>query len=340
MILSELKKILSGFGMNRKKINTVGIVGFGNISIRHCKNLKILFPHVKVLGVSSSGKNTKKPENIDTVLTTIEELINLKPDFVIVASPSSFHHEHCLRLVESKVPVLVEKPIFSSLKNIKSFPTIKSSLFVAYCLRFLPSAKVVQELIAEKRLGTLLNIDINVGQYLPDWRPTRDYKHSVSARKELGGGVLLELSHEIDMISWIFKDVKLLWSCLRNTGELEINVEEVADLIFDVDGAICNMHLDFLQKKPKRLYVFSGTKGSLEWNIITKEVIFYSGEKKEIIYCERDYDANKMYLDMLNEFSSSLDGNLNNRLCSFEEAIKTVSLVEEAKQKNINLNLE
>lgn len=326
--------------MNKKEVKTVGVVGFGNISIRHCRNLKELFPLAQVVGVSSSGRNPSKPKNIDVIVTNLSELISFKPDFVIVASPSSFHHNHCLDLVKNKIPVLVEKPIFSNLKDIKSFPDIESPFAVAYCLRFLPSAKVIKDFLGEARLGTLLNIDINVGQYLPDWRPTKDYRNSVSATKKLGGGVLLELSHEIDMISWIFKDISLMWSCLRKTDELETDVEQIADLIFNVDGAICKMHLDFLQKNPKRLYTFIGTLGTLEWDVIKKEVIFYKEKSKEIIYFEPDFDANNMYVDMLKEFSSNLNDSINSELCSFEEGVKVVSLVEEAKEKNINKKME
>ena len=105
------------------------------------------------------------------------------------------------------------------------FSKTTSKIGVAYNLRYLPSAKKVKHIISERVLGRLTNVHIECGQYLPDWRPGTDYRLGVSAQKKLGGGALLELSHELDYLLWIFGSIRSVVAKLETTGTLDIDVD-------------------------------------------------------------------------------------------------------------------
>jgi predicted dehydrogenase len=205
---------------------------------------------------------------------------------------------------------------------------------VGYCLRFLPSARVVKAFLDGGRLGILYNVECNVGQYLPDWRKDKDYKESVSAKKSLGGGALLELSHELDYLHWMLGDLTLQHSWLRVTKELGLDVEEIVDLILTSESGIyINVHLDFIQKSTQRKCEFIGQNGRLDWDLMENTIKFYSSQGVEVVYTATEYDKNKMYIDMLSAFENIEQLGFG-ELATVVASTKVIKLIEEAKHSN------
>ncbi|OUR92462.1 hypothetical protein A9Q81_16650 [Gammaproteobacteria bacterium 42_54_T18] len=313
------------------------VIGFGSISKRHCSNLKLLYPDIKVYGMSSSGRlPIPLPDNTDEILTSIEDIIALNPNFVIVASPASHHKEHATRIINSGIPVLLEKPLAANLADAKSLVNCakqsRTAVAVGYCLRYLSSSIKMKQLIDEHVLGKIYNININIGQFLPDWRPDKDYKDSVSANKSLGGGVLRELSHDIDYAQWLFGPLNFEFSILRTSQELELNVEDLADISLTTNSnAVCYIHMDFLQKYASRNCTIIGEKGRLDWDLIKNTIQFYGTANAEVLFDESDWDKNNMYLDMLIDFIKKIKL-LDNRSIQVEEAYNVISLIEDIEQ--------
>jgi len=139
---------------------------------------------------------------------------------------------------------------------------------VAYVMRFLPTMGRIKEIINTKMYGEVITVTISAGQFLPDWRPELDYRNAVSSQKELGGGALLELSHEIDYMNYLFGMPMSVNSIVRNTQRLEIDVEDRVDCIMEYgSGHSIFIHLDFLQKVPTRFCEISFEKAHLRWEI-------------------------------------------------------------------------
>ena len=144
------------------------------------------------------------------------------------------------------------------------------------------------------------NVSVCAGQFLPDWRSLKNFKNSVSAKKNLGGGVLLELSHEIDYIQWLLGPVKVHYAKLRSSSELNLEVEEIADAVLVSNtGTICNMHLDFLQKKVTRTCSFIGEKGKLDWDLLTNTITLYTKYETVCLFDKPNWDSNDMYICLL-----------------------------------------
>ena len=307
-------------------MSVYGVIGLGSIGKRHLANLRHLHPNGDIYAVSASGENKKIPPNI-TGVVSIEKLISSSPKYVIVASPATFHVSAAKKLLAHKIPVLIEKPLAHnstvglSLQNFCHGRKI-DTVAVGYCLRFMKSSLIVREFLCSNSLGKIYNVSSIVGQYLPNWRPSKDFKQSVSAQKKLGGGALLELSHELDYLQWFLGDLTLEHSSLRNSSELDLDVEDMVDLTLSTAaGTHINVHLDFVQKATQRKCQFIGEKGRLDWDLLENSVVFCDSEEKVILYSDPDYDKNNMYIDMLQEFERGLSER-DERLASIGPQLK------------------
>lgn len=320
-----------------KEEDLYAVIGLGNISFRHRKNLKSLFPSAKIACLSSSNRLIEhQPEYSDILVQSLDELISLKPNFVIVASPATFHAQHSIPFIEKNIPVLIEKPIAACIKDAEliaaSAIKFNTPVAIGYCLRYKPFFEKVKYYLDSELIGGINDINIVCGSYLPLWRPNIDYRDSVSASTSLGGGVLLELSHEIDYANFFIKDLSLQSATIKNSGKLDVDVEDFVDLIFNLpEGGICKIHLDFIQQTSTRKASFSGNKGKIFWDLENNSLSISASntkEKKEI----NSWDSNKMYIDMLIDFSSNYINRKHSKLCKVSEAIDVLQIVEKARQ--------
>ena len=318
-------------------MNKYAVIGLGNISSRHRKNLKHLYPDAAIYAMSASGRVPKGPiENADLLVATIDDLIQYKPKMVIVASPATFHAAHVIPLIKAGIPVLIEKPLSSnnidSKAILEAVDKYKTPVAVGYCLRYLSSSQYLKSIFGKKIIGDIYNAFIEIGQYLPDWRPSKNYRDSVSANANLGGGALLELSHEFDYIEWLLGSIEPLCAVLRSSKELSLDVEDSADILaVNENDTVISVHLDFLQKKAQRKCRFLGSKGSIEWDLIKNQITYITKESEQILFDGSMWERNKMYLSMLIDFELLIDGKPNHCI-NVHEAQQTVTLIERIKE--------
>lgn len=314
----------------------VAVIGMGNIAVRHRRNLKALFPDAILYAMSASGRVPEEHlENVDIIVSNVEELISNDIQLVVVASPASHHLRHAIALIKSGVPILIEKPITSFLTDAfkikEAEEHFNTPVSVGYCLRYLPSAQKMKAYIDECILGDLYNVTVEIGQYLPDWRPSKDYRNSVSASVELGGGALLELSHELDYVQWMLGTLSVKHAILRSSSELGLDVEDSVDILATAKkNIVVNIHLDFLQKTAFRQCRFVGSKGVIIWDLIRNQIQMTSKEGAVLLYQDTDWDKNQMYLEMIIDFVRMIQG-LGNQSIRVSESIGTLTLIEEIK---------
>lgn len=324
-------------------MNKLAVIGLGNISNRHRKNLKSLYPNSTILSMSASGRALDNlPADTDFVVSSIEKVVDFDPDIVIVASPATLHKEHSIPLINAGIPVLIEKPIAASLMDsneiIDALRVHKTPMAIGYCLRYLNSSQEIKKVLDSHLIGEIYNVFVEVGQYLPDWRANKNYKDTVSASVNLGGGALLELSHEIDYIQWLVGNLNPQSSILRSSETLGLEVEDSADILsVNSKGAVIYMHLDFLQRKPRRKCRFIGSSGSLEWDLIENTIILNSSNGREVIFSDPDWDKNKMYLNMILDFENLILDKPNQCITPLEAA-NTISFISKVKDLNKNRN--
>lgn len=315
------------------------VIGSGSIAKRHIANLKQLFASAWVACVSASGRTLRVEDVGDDVLcfASIQEALAMKPDFAIIASPAPWHIEHALLLLEQGVPVLIEKPVADSLERLGGLHPLlierASIIDVAYNLRYMGSAQAFKALLDEGKVGAVRSVSIDVGQYLPDWRPASDYRKNVSARRALGGGVLLELSHELDYLGWLFGRFQSVYCVARNSGALDVDVEDTVDaLLVRNDGLVANLHMDFLQRAPVRTCKVVGQAGTLVWDILNNRISLHTGrDQQSVLFDDPAYDRNIMYINQLRHFAKVATGAARPAV-GIDDALETLHLIEAMKR--------
>ena len=326
-------------------VERVLIVGLGSIGRRHIRIIQELYSNIEIVVLRHKQCEDMDILGIHNCVTTIDDALSLKPDAAIIANPATKHLEVAELLAEDNVHLLIEKPIAESSTGVQKLIEVcrkkKVVLMVAYNLRFLPSLIEFREQLKQKKTGKVLSVRAEVGQYLPDWRPDMDYRKSVSAQKSLGGGVLLELSHEIDYLSWLFGSIKWVKSYVSKRSDLEIDVEDTANVILGFEQSsnsqlIGTLNMDFVRHDYTRQCTVIGEKGTLRWDGMVGDIQYFpkGGKKWEVLFSsspDRDYT----YAEEIKHFFSSikLEGS---PLISGEECLKTVLKIEAINKSSNN----
>jgi len=279
-------------------IERVLIVGQGSIGQRHLRILRENLPQADIR-VLRHRPGSGVSELANGVYHDLADACTFAPQVAIIANPTPFHLQVATALVAVGSHLLIEKPLSHDLAGVEALLHQAHAqgvvLQVGYNLRFLPSLSRFRHLVHQGEIGQVLSIRCEIGQYLPTWRPDSDYRQGVSAQRSLGGGVLLELSHELDYLRWIFGEVDWVRAYLGRHSQLEIDVEDVAHLILGfrpgaafgaAAGPVAALSLDFLRHDPTRLCTAIGERGSLRWNGLTGTVEVYpaGGEGWQVVY--------------------------------------------------------
>ena len=319
------------------------VVGLGNIAERHRQNIKALWPNSNICAISSSGRAAQSPiANCDKFVANIADLSVKAIDMAIIASPAPFHVAHAMRFMRAGIPTLIEKPLCINIEEASTLEQCAKDsncrVAVGYCLRFLPSAGLMKQLVENRKVGQVLNVFIEVGQYLPQWRPSKHYKETVSANAALGGGALFELSHEFDYCQWIFGGLSLKHAYLRRSEQLQLNVEDIVDVAATLpNGALVNLHLDFLQQKAHRHCRVVGSEGTLNWDLIKNEVTFCNNDGCTTLYSKPQWNQNLMYTAMLEQFFGATSTFEKSLICSLDEAVDTLRFINDIPHATPNV---
>ncbi len=321
---------------NYSEVRHIGIIGLGSIGRRHLRLIRALRPRIEITVVRSGlGRNWPEVILADRVVESVSDAINLGIQAAIICTPAIKHVEQSLELVDKKIHILVEKPLSHNsegvLKLIRAAKETNVVALVGYVLRYDLSAIKFLELFQSGRLGKILHARVDCGSYLPDWRPEQDYKKTVSSISALGGGVLLELSHELDYVNWFFGAKQVETAYLSNSETLGIEVEDSVDLVItSKSGFPISVHMDFYRRRSRRICAVYGVNGDLKWNVLKGRVDWkpINGDKKEYVF---DSDRDDVYKMQLNHFLRCIENGDMPRV-SLAEGAEVVSLVEVTRE--------
>ena len=326
-----------------KLIERILIVGLGSIGRRHLRLARGLMPNADIR-VLRHQNNNEEHEYSNGNFNNLDEAVAFKPQIAVIASPASFHVATSQSLADHGVHLLVEKPLSSSLSGVaRLLETCRDKnlvLLTGYNLRFLPSLQRYRDLLDERIIGSIFSVRCEIGQYLPTWRPDTDYRTSVSARSEMGGGVLLELSHELDYLRWIFGEVEWIKATLSQQSELEIDVEDSAHLTLGFQSKsnnrqlIAQVNFDFIRHDTTRICTAIGEKGTLRWNGLNGDVSFYSaGSNEWIDLYSHLHHRDESYLAEWKNFMECVVQH-KKPLVTGEDGLKVLEIIEAARSSD------
>ncbi len=302
------------------------IVGFGSIGNRHFDNLKqIKNVEVNILTRRHLDLSGTK------VYVSPEEAFDEYFDAVFITNETSLHVPTAIAFAERGCNLFIEKPLADSLKDVLKLTELVSKhslkVMVGGNMRFHPAVSLVNEFVQGGRVGRIISARIEAGEYLPDWHPRRDYRSSYSAKREMGGGVILDLIHELDYAYWFFGEASKILCLSGKKSDLEIETEDTAEILIEFEnGALCAVHLDYVQRPPSRNFKLVGTGGVIWGDLITSKVGILESTKSdwEVIDLKEGLERNTMYQDEVKHFIDYLSGSSLEPLVGLDDGIKVL----------------
>lgn len=304
------------------------VTSFGSIGRRHVMNL--ITRGIKPFVV------THYPDRaFDAVF--IEDLAGLPASasvtHAIVCSPTARHVGDFCRLADLGVRhVLLEKPIAGTLEDAARITETAGpkgiEVYTAYNMRYLPCFWQIRQFVRD-HLHSMRIVEISMGHYLPEWRPYKDYRLSYSTRRSEGGGVDLDLSHEIDYMVWLFGLPAARQICRKKISTLELDAPDFFAGFFDYGSFVALVELDYIKRKRERsVRILCENGNTLLCDFAGEKMsVWLHEEGREITdFDESCFDMNRTYVDELDDF-------LNNRLSdrgllpTGEEAFDVLKLI-------------
>ena len=295
---------------------TVLVSGFGSIGKRHVRILREMGHKVHVF----SRRNLPGENKFKSLEYALKEVT---PEYVVIANETSEHYSALKTALSFKVPkILVEKPLFATV--VKSLPEYsQSQVRVAYNLRFHP---LLQHLYSEIKRQTVLSVQIYVRQYLPDWRPQQNYRNSYSVSTAQGGGVLRDLSHELDYINWLFGP----WQAISALGG------HYSSLAGDSDDVFCvllkmvrcpaaSLQMNYLDRYGRREITINTEEHTYHLDLVKQE--YKKDQEANILFSsERDETFRNQHTNVLN--------NHGKMCCSLQEGLDVLRMIEAAEKSS------
>jgi predicted dehydrogenase len=318
------------------------VVGCGSIGKRHIRNLISINAGEIIACDTSKGKlDDVRTEFSIKTFSNIEEALNVDEyTAAFICSPPSFHVTQALQLVNMGVHCFIEKPLSRDLTGVDELIELSSKkkkvVLIGYTIRFSFLLNKMKEMIDNQVIGNILFLKASVGYYLPYWRPSEDYRKGYGAKAELGGGILLDASHEIDYIRYLAGEVTNVSSICKKLSNLEINTEDFAEItMHHENGIYSQIHLDYLQSNYRRSCEVVGDNGMLIWDINERVLKQYSLKDKEyhVYYEGLNADSNAPFIEETKHFFRCIRG-LEKPLICLKEGKRVQEILLKIKESS------
>lgn len=307
------------------------LAGGGSIGKRHIKNLQQLGER-DIWVLKRMQDNAFEKEFNVNVVTSFEEASNLGFDAIFVCTPTSLHNEGLQFGIENRLHIFMEKPLIHKEDELEKAITLMKNynkvFFIGFMLRYHPLVQKIKSIITSGVVGSTFSGRFEFGSYLPYWHPGEDYRISYAARKELGGGVINTITHELDLIQYIFGYPQSLFCEARNLDRLHIDVEETADAIFNYPDKTVTLHLDYLQKDYDRKIVILGDEGKIVWNWHENSMkVHLHKSGTEVFEIDSSFEVNQLYVDEIKDFLQLVESEKKKHELDFNHAYKNTQLM-------------
>ncbi len=278
------------------------LIGLGSVGRKHLDTILKFYPTSNIFALRSNI-NCK----IYPYVTNINDFenINFQLDFIIISNPTFLHEEYILKSVKFDCPLFIEKPVLHSLENSSGIKNIinnhKIRTYIACNMRFHPCILYLKNFV-NLNLNKVYEVNIYFGSYLPNWRKGVDYRQIYSSHSDMGGGVHLDLIHEIDYCIWIFGKPKSIKKTFRKVSILEINSYDYTNYLLLYDNFTINIILNYYRKDAKRNIEVLTNQNTLNFDLISNKI---SDDKNNIIY-QKNFSLVETYEDQMKYFVESI----------------------------------
>lgn len=296
------------------------IVGLGSIAQKHIAALKSIDPEITLLALRSE-KNSTDFEKVSNIYSIKEIPKNI--DFIIISNPTSEHANTILNLLTLGKPLFVEKPVLMNLVQAEKIQNqIKQQNITSYIacnLRFHPLIKFLKMELKKRKP---IEMSVYCGSYLPDWRPNQDYTKNYSAIKSMGGGVHLDLIHELDYTIFLLGKPKELVTAYSNQKSgLNIDSKDIAHYVLEYPESSVFITLNYYRKFPKRTIELVWDDDVWEADLLQNTIV--SSKLGELF--KEEFLIQTTYKEQMNYFIKCLRTN-EHPMNGFDESIEVLKL--------------
>lgn len=318
------------------------IVGSGSVGKRHAENLKKIGCHI-----SCSDPRQERVKELEKVVgelvsgySSIEEALASETfDGIVIGSPTKFHPEQTIIALRKGIPVLMEKPAAINLEEALALDnvakTVSTPLLLGYTWRWWSPLNRVRTLIKEDCIGKVHYVQFYMSTHLADWHPWEKYQDFFMAKKDLGGGALLDESHWIDLMNWFFGLPESVIGVVEKISDLEIETDDNVDfLAMYPDGKRVYVHLDLFGRPHERFIRFVGKEGTIFWSPDPNEIKITLGAENNMEVETFDCVRNDMFERVTEEFLKVLGGE-KNMTCTLNDGIKVMKVIEAIRESSV-----
>ncbi|EAQ42181.1 Gfo/Idh/MocA family protein [Polaribacter sp. MED152] len=294
------------------------ILGLGSIALKHIDAIKNLNIDYNLFALRSKP-NSNKIEDVVNIYDLQNIMVDI--DFAIISNPTSEHAKSIKSLINLEVPLFIEKPVFDTIDHegiIDEINTKKIRTYIGCNLRFLECLNFIKGLIENKRIN---EVNVYCGSYLPEWRPNIDFRKNYSANKELGGGVHIDLIHEIDYIYWLFSQPTTVSRFFSNKSSLNISAYDYANYLLRYDNFTVNVQLNYYRRDPKRTLEIVCEEGTYFIDLL-KNCVFLNGN----VIFESKNKIGETLVHQMNFFINEVVHNKKNDFNNINEAFKILKI--------------
>lgn len=315
------------------------IIGSGSVGRRHARNLHQLGCQVSCMDVRHDRlEEAAKELPVIHQFTSLQTALSRASEFtgVVICSPPKFHVEQSLAALDLDLPVLLEKPASvdaASCRQLYARLQRGGKLLLGYTYRWWTPVRQLKTLIDAGAIGLPRHARFVISAHLADWHPWERYQDFFMARRELGGGALLDESHFIDLMLWFFGMPDCVFARIGKVSDLEIDTDDAVDIVATyADKFRVTIHLDLFGRPHEKNIVVTGEQGTLQCLFAPDALRL--GRTSDARW-ETEYfsiERNDMFLGVVREFLNLIDGNISDQTCTLLDGLKTLEVVEACRE--------
>lgn len=316
------------------------IVGFGSVGKRHAENFFNLDCDISVVEVNLTKINEHSSKfQVHAFYKNVSDAINFERfDGAVICSPTFFHPLQSLALIEAGIPVLVEKPLAINLSDTimlkEDLKRLNGKLLLGYTWRWWEPLRILRGLVLGNKIGKVRHVHFNMSAHLADWHPWERYQDFFMSSVKLGGGALLDESHWIDIMIWIFGMPNAVSGKVIKLSELEIETDDNVDIFCEYEGLSVTIHLDLFGRPHDKSIRFTGENGSIIWTAEPNKIRVSNNMLPIWEDYNYDYQRNDMFVSLAKDFILLIDNEFESQ-CSIDDGINVLKIIEAVRQSSI-----